>query len=126
MIGARGAQMLHATLPYVEHWNGWHAWNGNTVAGYRPWHQLIDDTCRDVGRDPKTVIRSMAALVHLPDSDGVHDPRSTPISGTPEQIAETLLALHAEGVDHVQIVLSPNTCGAIEQFAPVIELVNRG
>jgi alkanesulfonate monooxygenase SsuD/methylene tetrahydromethanopterin reductase-like flavin-dependent oxidoreductase (luciferase family) len=125
MVGARGEQMLRKTLPYVDYWNGWFAWSGNTVEGYRPWHELVDRLSTEVGRDPTTVQRTMAIDLHWPDSDGHHDPRSTPLRGTPEQIAETLRAYASAGISHVQILMSPNTCSAIEQFAPVIELLDK-
>jgi alkanesulfonate monooxygenase SsuD/methylene tetrahydromethanopterin reductase-like flavin-dependent oxidoreductase (luciferase family) len=126
MIGARGEQMLRKTLPHVEYWNGWYAWSGNTVEGYRPWHAMVDQICGEVGRDPGAVRRTMAIDLHLPGSDGSHDPRSTPLAGPPELLAETLRAYAAEGVSHVQVVLTPNTCAAIEHFAPVLELLDKG
>jgi alkanesulfonate monooxygenase SsuD/methylene tetrahydromethanopterin reductase-like flavin-dependent oxidoreductase (luciferase family) len=125
MIGARGEQMLSKTLPYVEQWNGWYAWGGNTVAGYRPYRELVDRVCGEVGRDPAAVERTLALDLHMPESDGKHDPRSTPLSGSPEQIAEALRAYAAEGISHMQIVLSPNTARSVEQFARVIEVLDR-
>ena len=125
MIGSRGEQILRTTLPHVDLWNGWYAWSGNAVDGYRPLRDQIDRACLAVGREPVTLQRTMAVEVHLPGSDGSHDPRSTPLRGTPEQIAETLRAYAAEGVGHLQVVLSPNTSAAIEQFAPVLELLDR-
>jgi alkanesulfonate monooxygenase SsuD/methylene tetrahydromethanopterin reductase-like flavin-dependent oxidoreductase (luciferase family) len=124
MIGSRGEQMLRKTLPHVEQWNGWYAWSGNTVEGYRPYRELVDRICGEVGRNPATVERTMAVEIHLPDSDGRHDPRSTPLSGPPEHLAETLRAYAAEGIGHLQVVLSPNTARSIEQFAPVIAMLN--
>jgi alkanesulfonate monooxygenase SsuD/methylene tetrahydromethanopterin reductase-like flavin-dependent oxidoreductase (luciferase family) len=125
MIGARGEQMLRATLPYVDSWNGWHAWGGNTVEGYRPWQELVTQACVAVGRNPEEVERTMAVLVHMPGNDGKHDVRSTPIEGSNEQIAQTLRDLAAMGVTHVQVVLSPNTLAAVEAFAPVLEMLRR-
>ena len=125
MIGARGEQMLRATLPYVDYWNGWHAWSGNSVEGYRPWQEFVDRVCLGVGRAPASLPRTMAVLIHMPDSDGKHDARSQPISGTAEQLADTLRAFARVGVSHVQVVLSPNTTGAIEQFAPVLEQLDQ-
>lgn len=126
MIGARGAQMLSATLPHVRYWNGWHAWGGNTVDGYRAIHAQVDQAAQDAGVAPAAVERTIAILIHLPASDGKHDPRSTPIRGSHEAIAETIRQFARAGVTHAQIVLSPNTARAIEQFAPVLELLDRG
>jgi alkanesulfonate monooxygenase SsuD/methylene tetrahydromethanopterin reductase-like flavin-dependent oxidoreductase (luciferase family) len=125
MIGAQGPQMLGMTLPHVAAWNGWHAWSGNTVDGYRAIHAEVDRIAIAAGRDPATVERTMAVLIHLPGSDGAHDPRSLPISGSDEEIAATLRQFAAAGVSHAQVVLSPNTANAIERFAPVLELLDR-
>ena len=125
MIGSRGEQILRRTLPHVDYWNGWFAWNGNTVAGYRPLREHVDRVCRDAGRDPATVRRTMAVDVHMPGSDGAHDPRSSPLTGSSEHIAEALLGFAAEGISHLQVLLSPNTSTAIEQFAPVIALLDK-
>lgn len=126
LIGARGEQMLRKTLPYVDSWNGWYAWSANTVAGYRPWHALVDRIAAEVGRDPGTIARTMAVAIHLPGNDGTRDPRSTILSGEPEELAAFLRELAVAGVGHAQIVLNPNTCEAIEQFARVIELLDKG
>jgi alkanesulfonate monooxygenase SsuD/methylene tetrahydromethanopterin reductase-like flavin-dependent oxidoreductase (luciferase family) len=124
MIGARGEQMLRATLPHVDYWNGWYAWSANTIAGYRPLHELVDRMATEAGRDPSTVARTMAVEVHLPGHDGTLDPRSTMLTGSHEEIAVFLRHLAAAGVSHAQIVLNPNTCEAIEQFARVIEVLD--
>jgi alkanesulfonate monooxygenase SsuD/methylene tetrahydromethanopterin reductase-like flavin-dependent oxidoreductase (luciferase family) len=126
MIGAKGEQMLRKTLAHVEYWNGWFAWTGNTVEGYLPWRALVDRLSAEAGRDPATVQRTMAIDVQWPDSDGQHDPRSNPLRGTPEQIAEALRAYAAAGISHVQILMSPNTQSSIEQFAPVLEILDKG
>jgi len=125
MIGARGEQMLRATLPHVTYWNGWHAWSGNSVEGYLPVHESVDAACIAAGCEPGSVQRTMAALVHMPGNDGSHDPRSTPITGTPEQIAESFRGLAGAGISHVQVQLSPITSAEIEQFARVLEILDR-
>ena len=33
MIGSMGARMLRATAPYMDAWNAWHDWFGNTPEG---------------------------------------------------------------------------------------------
>lgn len=126
MIGARGEQMLHRTLPHVEYWNGWYAWSANTIAGYHTLHAMVDKLCQDAGLAPESVARTMAVEVHLSGNDGRVDPRSTILSGSNEEIVNYLRDLAAAGVSHAQIVLNPNTRAAIEEFAPVIEMVKSG
>jgi alkanesulfonate monooxygenase SsuD/methylene tetrahydromethanopterin reductase-like flavin-dependent oxidoreductase (luciferase family) len=45
----------------------------------------------------------------------------TPISGSTAEIAQKIDAFYDEGIDHVQIVLTPITLEAIETLAPVVE-----
>src|SRR5512141_2016941 len=52
MIGSNGPRMLRATMPHANAWNSWFAQTGNRPEGVRPLRELIDATCRDVGRDP--------------------------------------------------------------------------
>ena len=52
MIGSRGPQILALTLPHVQYWNGWYAWNGNTVDGYAPLRAEIDTAAESVGVAP--------------------------------------------------------------------------
>jgi alkanesulfonate monooxygenase SsuD/methylene tetrahydromethanopterin reductase-like flavin-dependent oxidoreductase (luciferase family) len=45
------------------------------------------------------------------------------LQGTPEQIAEGLMALSAAGADHITCMLRPPTMQGIERFARVIEVL---
>ena len=47
MVGSMGERMLAITLPWVQAWNAWFTWFGNTLEGYRP---LRDDGRRRVPR----------------------------------------------------------------------------
>ena len=125
LIGSRGEQILRLTLPHVDAWNGWYAWNGNTVAGLAPLREQVDRICAEVGRDPTGVERTMAVLVRYPDATEPPDPRATPLTGSPEEIAAFLRDLAGAGIAHVQVVLEPNTCETIERFAPVLEALDR-
>jgi alkanesulfonate monooxygenase SsuD/methylene tetrahydromethanopterin reductase-like flavin-dependent oxidoreductase (luciferase family) len=49
-----------------------------------------------------------------------------PISGSPEEMAETFRAFAREGVSHVQIWLTPTSRAGVEAFAPVLELLDQG
>jgi len=125
LIGSRGEQILRLTLPYVDAWNGWYAWNGNTVAGLAPLHDQVDRICAEVGRDPATVERTIAVLVRYPDATEPPDARAIPLSGITEEIVDYLRAVAGAGIGHVQVVLEPNTCETIERFAPVLEALDR-
>ena len=131
MIGSQGARMLRIALPHVASWNAWYAWFGNRPDNLGPVMAKVDTACRDVGRDPATVERTCAVLVGLTGAVGRlsgdrSDRGAPPLTGSPEELAEALRAYARAGIGHVQLVLDPITVGAIEEFAPVLALLDGG
>jgi alkanesulfonate monooxygenase SsuD/methylene tetrahydromethanopterin reductase-like flavin-dependent oxidoreductase (luciferase family) len=125
MIGSNGPRMLTIALPHVQAWNTWFADIGNAPAGVPALRDLVDQTCRAVGRDPAEVERTVAVLVRFPDGTGriqgdYAAPQPIPLEGTPDVMAEALRGYAREGISHVQLVLDPITRGSIEAFAPVL------
>lgn len=125
MIGSRGPRMLRATMPHVDSWNVWFTDTGNDAAGVPPLRELVDGVCREVGRDPSEVERTVAVLVRLPSGSGrfqgdyMQDP-SPPLAGSPSRIAAALRAYADEGIGHVQLVLDPITLDSIRALEPVL------
>jgi probable F420-dependent oxidoreductase len=125
MIGSMGPRMLRITLPHVDSWNVWFADTANSPEGVPPLRDLVDAACREVGRDPAQVERTVAVQVRLPGGQGRVQGDYTkaappPLEGDPDQMAEVLRAYAREGIGYVQLVLDPITRGAIEAFAPVL------
>jgi alkanesulfonate monooxygenase SsuD/methylene tetrahydromethanopterin reductase-like flavin-dependent oxidoreductase (luciferase family) len=126
MVGSMGERMLSITLPWVQAWNAWFTWFGNSVEGYRALRDTIDAACSAAGREPEQVERTIALLVAFPGAAGrslgsVKDARVTPISSDPATLAAALRAFEAEGVGHVQLVLDPITAETIAELAPTLE-----
>ena len=131
MIGSTGPRMLRIALPHVQAWNAWYSSFGNDVAQLGGLLRQVDDACRDVGRDPGSVERSVALLVGMPGGAGrltvyQADQPVRALPGTPAELADRLRAFAALGVAHVQLVLDPITVGSIEQVAGVLEVLDRG
>jgi len=131
MIGSEGPRMLRIALPYVQQWNAWYAWFGNDPARLGPLLQKVDDACREVGRDPKTLEKTCAVLVAVSGAKGrlAGDPtdrNSKALSGSPEEMAAVLRQFADAGIAHIQVILDPNTLAAIEEFAPALEILDRG
>jgi alkanesulfonate monooxygenase SsuD/methylene tetrahydromethanopterin reductase-like flavin-dependent oxidoreductase (luciferase family) len=128
MVGSEGERMLSITLPHVSAWNAWFEWFDNSVEGYRPLRQRIDDACRAAGRDPADVERTVALYVAMPGASGDRGdpsaPESTALSGEPAALSETLRAFAAEGVAHVQLVLDPITPESVAALAPALALLD--
>jgi alkanesulfonate monooxygenase SsuD/methylene tetrahydromethanopterin reductase-like flavin-dependent oxidoreductase (luciferase family) len=125
MVGSMGERMLAITLPWVQAWNAWFDWFGNSVDGYRPLRDAVDAACLAVGRDPVEVERTLALLVSFPEatarrSGDQAEPRVERIASEPESLAATLRAFADEGVAHVQLVLDPINADTIAALAPAL------
>ena len=89
----------------------------------------MDDACRDVGRDPAAIKRTVAVQVRLPGGRGrtmgdtTTTDRIVPLEGPPERMADELQAYAEAGVDEVQAVLDPIDRPSIERFAEVLPLL---
>ena len=129
MIGSNGPRMLRIAVPHAQAWNTWFADIDNAPAGLAPLRDAVDAACRDIGRDPATIERTVAVHVRFPDGDGriqgsYASAPPPPLEGPPEQMAERMRAYAREGIGHVQLVIDPITRGSIEAFAPVLRLLD--
>ena len=102
MIGSNGPRMLRIALPHVDAWNTWFADIGNHPSGIAPLRDRVDDACRDVGRDPADIERTVAVLVRFPDGTGriqgsYADAPPPPLEGSPEEMAERLRGVRRRG-----------------------------
>ena len=91
---------------------------------------LVDDACRDVGRDPADVERTVAALVRLPGGAGriqgsTAQAAIPPLESDAVALADALRAFAREGIAHVQLVLDPITRGSIESVARALVDLDR-
>jgi alkanesulfonate monooxygenase SsuD/methylene tetrahydromethanopterin reductase-like flavin-dependent oxidoreductase (luciferase family) len=120
--------MLRVTMPWAHSWNAWYLTYGNHAAGIAAQRALVDAACRDVGRDVTEIERTVAVFVRLPGAQGRRpvDPAAPPIEGTPEQIAQALRDLAAEGIGHVQLVIDPVTVRGVAALAPILEALDAG
>ncbi len=131
MIGSRGPRMLRATMAHADSWNVWFAKTLNGPDGVPPLRDEVDAACREVGRDPAEVERTVAVLVRLPggagrlQGDTALDP-VRPMTGEPAEMVETLRGFAREGIGHVQLVLDPITRDSIRALAPVLTELDRG
>jgi alkanesulfonate monooxygenase SsuD/methylene tetrahydromethanopterin reductase-like flavin-dependent oxidoreductase (luciferase family) len=82
----------------------------------------LDEACREVGRDPATIARSAGSNIRMP---GYLGRRANPITGEPEQMAEAIAAFRDLGLRHYVAGLDPCTPKSLEQFARVIEILDR-
>jgi alkanesulfonate monooxygenase SsuD/methylene tetrahydromethanopterin reductase-like flavin-dependent oxidoreductase (luciferase family) len=132
LIGSNGPRMLRITMPHAQAWNSWYADIDNDPAGVAPLREVVDAACRDVGRDPAEIERTVAVFVQLPGGRGrvqgnyAAQQRISPLGGPPEAMADVLRAFADEGIGHVQLVVDPITRGSIDALVPVLRVLDGG
>ena len=130
LIGSSGARMLALVARYADLWNAYFPSTKNSPAGVAPLRDRVDAACRDAGRDPATLGRTVAVLVDMAPGRVAAPPipahwAVSSLTGPPERLAEELRAYAREGIGHVQLWLEPNSLESLEAFAPVLELLDR-
>lgn len=118
LVGSNGHRMLRIIARYADAWNT--VWHG-TPDAVVPQMAAVDEACREVGRDPKTLVRTAGGNVAMP---GYLGRRPNPMRGNDEEIAETIIRFRELGIQHFVAGLDPCTPQTLEQFGRVIELVN--
>jgi hypothetical protein len=110
--------MLRITARYADAWNTvWH----KDAAVVAPLMEAVDTACREVGRDPKTLVRTAGGNIAMPGYLGL---RPDPIEGDNDAIAQTVLGFRDQGMQHFVAGLDPCTPQSIEQFGRVIEMID--
>lgn len=130
MIGSNGPRMLRATVPYVQSWNSWFSDIGNRPAGVPELRARVDEACREVGRDPATLERTVAVMVRLAGGagrlQGTTPDEAPALEGSPVQMADVLRGFAREGIAHVQLVVDPITVESIRALEAVVRELDRG
>ena len=127
MVGSTGPRVLAATLPWVDTWNTWFDWYGNTAEGFAKGNAEIDAACRSAGRDPAEIDRSACVLVVLDRMAGERRSEDdvTPVEGSPEEIAGALRDLADAGGDEAILVADPITESSIRTLGAVLAELDR-
>jgi alkanesulfonate monooxygenase SsuD/methylene tetrahydromethanopterin reductase-like flavin-dependent oxidoreductase (luciferase family) len=121
-IGAKGPRMLELAARHADIWNR-DFFPESAISDLPVWRARVDAACQAVNRDPATLERTAAVAIDLPGGT----PREgwNALTGTPEDLAESLRAYANAGISHVQIWLEPSTLAGIEVFAPTLEILDR-
>jgi alkanesulfonate monooxygenase SsuD/methylene tetrahydromethanopterin reductase-like flavin-dependent oxidoreductase (luciferase family) len=102
MIGGGGERR---TLKLVAQYAQWWCADIGNVEAFIHKSAVLDGHCRDVGRDPASVVRAQVTWIGF--LDGGERPRDWPdvpiVSGSAESIARELVAFRRAGADHFQI-----------------------
>lgn len=119
-------RMRRLVAQYADVWNAWLAYTDASVDSVRAQARLIDEACREHGRDPSSLARTAAVRVLLPGSGYLPGPHERPLAGSPQEMAATLRAYEAEGIGQVQVALTLGGVEGVRAFAPVVEALRAG
>ena len=128
LIGSNGPRMLRIAAPHVDMWNSWYTGFDNRPEGIVALREKVDDACRQVGRDPGEIERTAAVLVQLGRGSGriagsTVRPDVTPITGSHEEMADSLTRFGQTGITHLQVVLDPIDARAVTELGEVLRLL---
>ena len=120
-VAAGGPKMLRLAAAHADEWNWW----GGAVG--HPDH--LDETipeleraCEEMGRDPSTLVRTLDVYSFDPLGELEEAPDHVH-TGSADEIAESLLAYRAFGIEEVRLSFAggiERTPEAIEAMAPVV------
>lgn len=126
-IAAGGPRMLRLVARYGDAWNwwGWDETIDEIIGRMSPLVAELERACVEVGRDSTEIERTFDLYsVVAPGFSADASAMSQPVSGSADEIAETLLSLRALGIDEVRCDLTDNTEAGIEAMAPVVEALH--
>jgi alkanesulfonate monooxygenase SsuD/methylene tetrahydromethanopterin reductase-like flavin-dependent oxidoreductase (luciferase family) len=123
LIGGNGARMLQLAAQYADLTNAWLV--GQDLAAALAPHQAgVDAACLAVGRKAQTLARTVTVEIKvLGKEEGLF---GKALTGSPEELAAALRRLAEAGIAHVQLVLHPLRMVAVQAFAPILEILDRG
>jgi alkanesulfonate monooxygenase SsuD/methylene tetrahydromethanopterin reductase-like flavin-dependent oxidoreductase (luciferase family) len=126
MVGSLGRRVLSAALPWVDAWNAWGPWCGNTPEGFAAANARVSDLAVGLGRYPDTIDRSVCVYTELAPAPGEVAFRedAPPLTGSPAAIAAGIRAFGEAGADEVIMVLNVVTERSIRSLGAVLELLD--
>jgi alkanesulfonate monooxygenase SsuD/methylene tetrahydromethanopterin reductase-like flavin-dependent oxidoreductase (luciferase family) len=119
LFGANKPRMMRLTARYADAWNA--DWQDNTAIVVERM-RLLDEACREVGRDPAGLIRTGGSQFAMPGCQY----RWYPISGTVDEMAAAIHGFAALGLRHYLCAPDPCTLETLAQFGEVIRAYDRG
>jgi len=120
MLGGHSPRTMGLAARHADTWSAF-ATTSSLPEAFAPMTQQLDRICSGIGRDPASIGRSVGVFVepgnaHAAEALGF----GVGITGSTDQIAETLAGFASVGVTRVEIFPYPNTIDTLEQLAAVL------
>ena len=120
LIGSNGPRMLALTLPYVAAWNSWYTDFDNDPERVAPLVATIDAACREAGRPPEEVTKTVALYIGF-GGQPIRRTGGIPLDGHSDEIIRHLRVIESAGVGQIQAVLDPVIPESIEKLAEIAD-----
>jgi alkanesulfonate monooxygenase SsuD/methylene tetrahydromethanopterin reductase-like flavin-dependent oxidoreductase (luciferase family) len=117
--------MLRLGAKRADLWNDWLVWGRSWPDAVPPLRERVDAACLAAGRDPATLGRTVTIRVAFGTKPAGGSGAEEPLRGSPEELAEAFRGFACEGIDHLQLVLSPWDETSLDALAPVLALLDR-
>jgi alkanesulfonate monooxygenase SsuD/methylene tetrahydromethanopterin reductase-like flavin-dependent oxidoreductase (luciferase family) len=118
MIGTTGPRILSLTLPYVDAWNAWYSWYGNSADGFAAKNAEITAVAERAGRNPAEIERSACVLVSFGGAS--ERPAEEEAALVTPEAAGHLGDLAEAGANEAILVLDPINEKSIRALRPVL------
>lgn len=124
LIAGRSPRMMRAIARHADLWNGaWYASADDPVLIQRM--AALDEACREAGRDPASLRRTVGVSVRYPDAGAPEGPRPW-LAGSADEVAAGLRAFEEAGYEHAIVWLEPMTEQSVERLADALTRLRSG
>jgi alkanesulfonate monooxygenase SsuD/methylene tetrahydromethanopterin reductase-like flavin-dependent oxidoreductase (luciferase family) len=126
MMGGLSTRTMTAEATHADTWSAF-ATSSSLPEAFAAMTEQLDRICEGIGRDPATIGRSIGVWVEPGDAKLVEATGfGVAITGSVEQIAETIARFTEVGVTRVEVMPWPPTIDTLEQLAPVFAMLGHG
>lgn len=123
MLGGHSTRTMTLAAMHADTWSAF-ATTSSLPAAFEDLTDRLDRICEEIGRDPGSIGRSVGVFVEPGDAEEAESlGLGEAITGSTDQIVETLAEFATVGVTRVEIVPYPNTMATLERLAPVMAVL---
>ncbi|MEO5918218.1 MAG: LLM class flavin-dependent oxidoreductase [Candidatus Limnocylindrales bacterium] len=124
MLGGHGPRTIGLAARHADIWSCY-ATESSQPEAFADYLRILDEACASIGRDPSSIGRSVGVFVDtLGDGIAEADGLGIPLSGTAEQIADTVRELGSMGFTRVEMMPWPASEAAFEPLGEVLRLLD--
>lgn len=125
LLGGHGPRTMRLAVDHADIWSAF-ATSSSQPEAFVEMLENLDTICAEVGRDPRTLGRSIGVAVAAPGEEptGILAD-SNPITGTVDEITDTFRRFADMGVTRLEIMAAGDQIETLEGLAPVVEAFNR-